>query len=222
MAYRPKRLDKGRCRRSSSSDLLFKSSDRVVQNCDEIFNGFWKLWNCDWCKFSLKQVYQNIYKTTEWWNNFSIMNKLQLSCILKLWFFAITIWKFPKSQFHKIFELDNSDFRYDCKNVRASLAMARMRKPTRRLRSFASSSRQVSTANCWRDCLSRRVNRLDSSLSCCLCLFRLSRVDAMTRRKSELSSWNVWLLNSGQHTTNIPIQVCSKRWLEWHSSHKNL
>ena len=87
--------------------------------------------------------------------------------------------------------VDNSDYRYDFKNVRASLAMARMRKPTRRLRSFASSSRRVSTANCWRDCFSKRVNRLDSSLSCCLILFRLSRVDAMAKRKSELFSRNV-------------------------------
>jgi len=31
MAYRPKQLDKGRYRRSSSSDLLFKSSDIVVK-----------------------------------------------------------------------------------------------------------------------------------------------------------------------------------------------
>ena len=32
MAYRPKQLDKGRYRRSSSSDFLFKSSDIVVKN----------------------------------------------------------------------------------------------------------------------------------------------------------------------------------------------
>ena len=85
---------------------------------------------------------------------------------------------------------DNSDLRYDFKNVRASLAIARMRKPIRRLRFFACSSRRSTDANCLRDSRSRRVSRLDSSLTCCLCLLRSSRVDAITEWRFELLSRN--------------------------------
>ena len=95
MAYRPKQLDKGRYRRSSSSDLLFKSSDIVVkivmkfltvfEGCEIVIRNAWKT-KFFWLHFFKKSKF---CKTTEWWNSFA--REPQLAWILKLWVLAIII-----------------------------------------------------------------------------------------------------------------------------------
>lgn len=87
MAYRPKQLDKGRYRRSSSSDFLFKSSDIVVKNVVKFLTVF------ESCQIVIRNFLRKkkskFCKTIDWWNNFA--SEPQLAWIVKLWVFVITI-----------------------------------------------------------------------------------------------------------------------------------